>query len=161
VDQIQIIYRLHGVDIDDRHIEIIVRQMLRKVRIVDSGDSKFLIGDRIDRIHFKQVNRLLQAEGKKVAVAKPVLLGITMASLVTESVISAASFQETTRILAEAAISGQVDYLYGLKENVIIGKLIPAGTGIKSFREKYIGEDISRLEKQAKEEEHSNMAKGA
>ena len=162
VGQIQIIYRLHGVDIDDRHIEIIVRQMLRKVRILDAGDSKFLVGDRVDRIHFKQVNRLLQAEGKKVAVAKPVLLGITMASLATESVISAASFQETTRILAEAAISGQVDYLYGLKENVIIGKLIPAGTGIKSFREKYIGEDISRLERQAKAEENiSNVEIGA
>ena len=140
VDQVQEIYRLQGIDINDKHVEVIVRQMLRKVRIVEPGDSDFLIGDKVDRIHFKMVNALLQAEGKKVASAKPVLMGITQASLGTESFISAASFQETTRILAEAAISGQVDHLYGLKENVIVGKLIPAGTGIKSFREKYIGE---------------------
>jgi len=140
VDQVQEIYRLQGIDINDKHVEVIVRQMLRKVRIVEPGDSDFLIGDRVDRIHFKMVNALLQAEGKKVASAKPVLMGITQASLGTESFISAASFQETTRILAEAAISGQVDYLYGLKENVIVGKLIPAGTGIKSFREKFLGE---------------------
>ncbi len=138
VNQIQEIYRLQGININDRHIELIVRQMLRKVRIIDPGDTDFLIGDRVDRIHFKTVNAALQAEGKKVAVAKPVLMGITLASLGTESVFAAASFQETTRILAEAAISGQVDYLYGLKENVIIGKLIPAGTGITSFRKKYI-----------------------
>ena len=139
VNQIQQIYRLQGIDINDRHIELIVRQMLRKVRITDIGDTDFLIGDRVDRIHFKTVNGALQGEGKRVAAAKPVLMGITLASLGTESFLSAASFQETTRILAEAAISGQVDYLYGLKENVIIGKLIPAGTGIKSFRKKYIG----------------------
>ncbi|MBA3954015.1 DNA-directed RNA polymerase subunit beta' [Candidatus Dependentiae bacterium] len=138
VNQIQQIYRLQGVDINDRHIELIVRQMLRKMRIVEPGDTEFLIGDRVDRIHFRTVNAALQAEGKRVAVAKPVLMGITLSSLGTESFISAASFQETTRILAEAAISGQVDHLYGLKENVIIGKLIPAGTGIKTFRKKYI-----------------------
>ena len=95
----------------------------------------------------------MKAEGKKVAVAKPILMGITMASLGTESFLSAASFQETTRILAEAAVSGQVDHLYGLKENVIIGKLIPAGTGIAAFRNKYLGEDVSDLERRAKEEE--------
>lgn len=138
VAQIQIIYRLNSVDIDDRHIEIIVRQMMRKVRVTDPGDSDFLVGDRVDKMHFKAVNEVLHAEGKRPATAKPTLMGITMASLVTESFISAASFQETTRILAEAAIAGQVDHLYGLKENVSIGKLIPAGTGIKSFREKYI-----------------------
>lgn len=138
VNQIQQIYRLQGIDINDRHVELIVRQMLRKVRIVDPGDTDFLIGDRVDRIHFKTVNAALQAENKKVATAKPVLLGLTLASLGTESFISAASFQETTRILAEAAISGQVDHLYGLKENVIIGKLIPAGTGLKAFRKKYL-----------------------
>lgn len=153
VNQIQQIYRLHGININDRHIELIVRQMLRKVRIVESGDSDFLIGDKVDQIHFKMVNELLLAEGKKVAIAKPVLMGITMASLVTESLFSAASFQETTRILAEAACSGQVDNLYGLKENVIIGKIIPAGTGIQSFREKYIGKDITELERKAEEEE--------
>jgi len=152
VDQIQEIYRLQGVDINDKHIEIIVRQMLRKVRIVEPGDSDFLIGDRIDRIHFGMVNSLLQAEGKRVAIAKPVLMGITQASLGTESFISAASFQETTRILAEAAISGQVDHLYGLKENVIVGKLIPAGTGLKSFREKYLGDG-------SKEEEEEQQPK--
>ena len=140
VNQIQQIYRLQGIDINDRHIELIVRQMLRKVRIVEPGDTEFLIGDRVDRIHFKTVNTALQAEGKRVAVAKPVLMGITLASLGTESFISAASFQETTRILAEAAISGQVDHLYGLKENIIIGKLIPAGTGIKSFKKTYLEE---------------------
>lgn len=139
VDQIQEIYRRQGVSINDRHVELIVRQMLRKVRILEPGDTNFLVGDRVDKIHFQLVNAALKAEGKKMAKAKPVLTGITMASLGTESFISAASFQETTRILAEAAISGQVDYLYGLKENVIIGKLIPAGTGIKSFRQKFLG----------------------
>jgi len=153
VNQIQQIYRLHGIFINDRHIELIVRQMLRKVRITDSGESDFLIGDKVDHIHFKMVNSLLHAEGKRVAAAKPILMGITMASLVTESMFAAASFQETTRILAEAACSGQVDHLYGLKENVIVGKLIPAGTGITSFMEKYIGKDLSELEKKAMAEE--------
>lgn len=139
VNQIQEIYRLQGIDINDRHIELIGRQMMRKVRIIDPGDTNFLIGDRVDRIHFKTVNAALQAEGKRVATAKPILMGITLASLGTESFFSAASFQETTRILAEAAVMGNVDYLYGLKENVIIGKLIPAGTGIASFRKKYLG----------------------
>lgn len=153
VNQIQQIYRLHGVDINDRHIEIIVKQMMKKVRISDPGDSEFLIGDKVDHIKFKMVNSLLQSEGKKMAVGKAVLMGITMASLDTESVFSAASFQETTRILAEAACSGQVDYLYGLKENVIIGKLIPAGSGIKTFKDKYIGQDLSEFERQALLEE--------
>lgn len=138
VNQVQEIYRLQGVDIDDRHIELIAKQMLRKVRVVESGDSDFLIGDRVDKNHFALVNTALVAEGKQPAVAKPILMGITMASLGTESVFSAASFQETTRILAEASVAGQVDYLYGLKENIIIGKLIPAGTGIASFREHYL-----------------------
>lgn len=153
VGQIQEIYRLQGVDINDRHIELIVRQMIRKVRVVESGDSDFLIGDRVDKIHFKTVNEMLKAQGKRVAKARPILMGLTQASLLTESFISAASFQETTRILAEAAVSGQVDNLYGLKENVIVGKLIPAGTGIKSFREKYLGDNISDLERQARKEE--------
>jgi len=138
VDQVQEIYRLQGVDIDDRHIELIAKQMLRKVRVVESGDSDFLIGDRVDKNHFALVNAALVTEGKQPALAKPILMGITMASLGTESVFSAASFQETTRILAEASVAGQVDYLYGLKENIIIGKLIPAGTGIASFREHYL-----------------------
>lgn len=158
-NQIQEIYMLQGIDINDRHIELIVRQMLRKVRIVDPGDTDFLIGDRVDRIHFKAVNSLLQAEGKRVASAKPTLMGITLASLDTESFISGASFQETTKILAEAAIRGQTDYLYGLKENVIIGKLIPAGSGISSFRLKYLGENQSDLERQARTEEASVLVR--
>ncbi len=137
VNQVQEVYRRQGVDINDRHIELIVRQMSRKVRVIDPGDTDFLIGDRVDRIHFKAVNDALIQGGKRPAVAKQILQGITLASLGTESFISAASFQETTRILAEAAIFGQTDHLYGLKENVIIGKVIPAGTGIKSFKEKY------------------------
>lgn len=163
VDQIQQIYRLQGIDINDRHIELIVRQMLRKVRVVDAGDTDFLIGDRVDRVHFKMVNSLVKAEGKRVAAAKPILMGLTQASLGTESFISAASFQETTRILSEAAISASVDHLYGLKENVIVGKLIPAGTGLTSFRNKYLGDDVSDLERQAQREEmlerqeHRNM----
>lgn len=155
VGQIQEIYRLQGVDINDRHIELIVRQMLRKVRVVDSGDTDFLIGDRVDRIHFKTVNEVLRAEGKKPAVAKPTLMGITLASLDSESFISAASFQETTKILSEAAIAGRVDHLYGLKENIIIGKLIPAGTGIPSFRKKFLGDDRSEFEREAALEEET------
>lgn len=153
VEQIQQIYRLQGIDLNDKHIELIARQMLRKVRVIDPGDTDFLIGDRVDRIHFQAVNSVLRAQGKKAALAKPILMGITQASLGTESFISAASFQETTRILAEAAISGQVDNLYGLKENVIVGKLIPAGTGIKSFKDKYLGVDSSDLDRQARDEE--------
>ena len=140
VEQIQEIYRRQGVNINDRHIELIVRQMVRKVRVLEPGDTDFLIGDRVDKIHFQEINAALIAEGKRPAKGKPVLMGITMASLGTESYFSAASFQETTRILAEAAVSGQIDYLYGLKENIIIGKLIPAGTGIKQFRQKYLGD---------------------
>ncbi len=153
VDHIQEIYRLQGIDINDRHIELIVRQMMRKVRVSEQGDTDFLVGDRVDKVHFMMVNSLLQKEGKKPAVGKPVLMGITTASLDTESFFSAASFQETTRILAEAAIAGQVDHLYGLKENVIVGKLIPAGTGITSYKQKYLGEDVSDLERKAREQE--------
>jgi DNA-directed RNA polymerase subunit beta' len=144
IDQVQEIYRIQGVDIDDRHIELIVKQMLRKVRIVETGDSDFLIGDRVDKNHLALVNAALVAEGKKPAIVKPVLMGITMASLGTESMFSAASFQETTRILAEASMLGQVDYLYGLKENIIIGKLIPAGTGIEAFRNKHLQEALAQ-----------------
>lgn len=157
VDQIQEIYRLQGIDINDRHIELIARQMLRKVRVIDPGDTDFLVGDRVDRIHFKIVNSLMQAERKKVAVAKPILMGITQASLGTESFISAASFQETTRILSEAAVSGQVDCLNGLKENVIVGKLIPTGTGVSSYRHKYLGDGLTTWERQAQEEERNNQ----
>lgn len=153
VREIQEIYTFQGVDINDKHIEVIVRQMLRKVRVVDPGETKFIAGDRVDRFHLQSVNKLYLAEGKKPATAKPILMGITKASLGTESFISAASFQETTRVLTEAALVGQVDNLYGLKENVVIGKLIPAGTGVSSFKNKYIGEEISDLERKAREEE--------
>jgi len=153
VDHIQEIYRLQDVDINDRHIELIVRQMLRKVRVVEGGESDFLIGDRVDYIHFQTVNSALRAQGKRPAVAKSMLMGITQASLGTESFISAASFQETTRILTEAAMCGQIDHLFGLKENVIVGKLIPAGTGVKSFRKRYLGDDLSDLERQAQDGE--------
>jgi DNA-directed RNA polymerase subunit beta' len=153
VREVQEIYSLQGVDINDKHIEIIVRQMLKKVRIVDSGDTNFVIGDRVDKIHLKTVNHLTAKDGRRVAIAKPILMGITKASLGTESFISAASFQETTRVLTEAALVGQVDYLYGLKENIVIGKLIPAGTGIASFKKKHLGEEISVFEKKAREEE--------
>lgn len=153
VNQIQEIYRLQGIDISDKHIELVVRQMIRKVRIVDAGDADFLIGDKVDRMHFMSVNSVLRSEGKRVAVAKPVLMGLTQASLSTESWISAASFQETTRILTEAAISGKADNLRGLKERVTVGKLISAGTGIASFRKKYLGSSKSELENQAHEQE--------
>lgn len=142
VNQIQEIYNLQGVDIDDRHVEVIVKQMMRKVRVAEPGDSDFLIGDLVDKVHFKEVNAALRAESKKAAIARPVLMGITMASLGTESIFSAASFQETTRILAEASVYGLVDNLYGLKENIIVGKLIPAGTGVPSFKNEHLGPDV-------------------
>ena len=157
VKEIQEIYTLQGVTIHDKHIELIVRQMLRKVSIIDSGDTSFVVGERVDRVLLQSVNKLMAKEGKKIATTKPLLMGITKASLGTDSFISAASFQETTRILTRAAILGQVDNLYGLKENVIIGKLIPAGTGISSFRLKHIGEEVSELEEQARTEEQMEV----
>lgn len=153
VREIQEIYALQGVDINDKHIELIVRQMLRKVRIIEPGDTKFVAGDRVDKFQLQAVNRLIAKEGKRPAVAKPMLMGIIKASLGSESFISAASFQETTRVLTEASLVGQIDYLYGLKENVVIGKLIPAGSGVPSFKLKYIGEEISEFERKAREEE--------
>ncbi len=129
VNEIQEVYRLQGVFINDKHIEVIVRQMLQKVEIDDQGDSDFLHGEQIDRIEFDEANERLKQDGKKLATSSPVLLGITKASLQTRSFISAASFQETTRVLTEAAVNGKVDTLEGLKENVIVGRLIPAGTG--------------------------------
>ncbi len=132
--EVQRVYRLQGVDINDKHIEIMVRQMLKKVRIEDSGATTLLSGSMVDSYEFEQVNAKAIAEGLEPATAKPVLLGITKASLVTDSFLSAASFQETTRVLTDAAIKGKVDNLLGLKENVIIGKLIPAGTGLNRYR---------------------------
>jgi DNA-directed RNA polymerase subunit beta' len=125
---------LQGVEINDKHIEIIVRQMLRKVRITDAGDTDFLWGEQVEKQAFQEVNAKASAEGKRAAEASPALLGITKAALETESFISAASFQDTTRVLTEAATLGRVDTLYGFKENVIMGHLIPGGTGFPMFR---------------------------
>jgi DNA-directed RNA polymerase subunit beta' len=134
VDEVQEVYRLQGVKINDKHIETIVRQMLRKVRVKDVGDTDFLVGEQVDRVIFQDVNDRIAAEGKQAAVIDPLLLGITKASLSTESFISAASFQETTKVLTEAAIWGKTDMLRGLKENVIMGRLIPAGTGLARYK---------------------------
>ena len=132
--EVQRVYRLQGVEINDKHIEVIVRQMLQKVRIETNGDSDMLPGTLVDTLDFEDVNEALSAAGKEPAEGKQVLLGITKASLATNSFLSAASFQETTKVLTEAAIKGKVDPLIGMKENVIIGKLIPAGTGMKQYR---------------------------
>ncbi|VAW73337.1 DNA-directed RNA polymerase beta' subunit, partial [hydrothermal vent metagenome] len=130
VKEIQDVYRLQGVGINDKHIEVIIRQMLRKVEISDAGDSNFLRGEQVDKARVLDSNELLTKEGKQEAKWNPMLLGITKASLATESFVSAASFQETTRVLTEAAVRGSRDDLRGLKENVIVGRLIPAGTGM-------------------------------
>ena len=134
VDEVQEVYRLQGVKINDKHIEVIVRQMLRRVRIKDVGDSDFLVGEQVERHVFEEENERVRAAGKKPAVAESLLLGITKASLSTDSFISAASFQETTKVLTQASIEGKYDYLRGLKENVIMGRLIPAGTGFPGYR---------------------------
>ncbi len=133
VNEVQEVYRLQGVTINDKHIEIIVRQMLRRVRIEEVGDTEFVVGELVDKFVFQEENERVIGQGKRPATAKPILLGITKASLSTDSFISAASFQETTRVLTEAAISGKTDDLRGLKENVIVGRLIPAGTGLNNY----------------------------
>ncbi|MCU0699668.1 MAG: DNA-directed RNA polymerase subunit beta' [Myxococcaceae bacterium] len=134
VDEIQEVYRLQGVKINDKHIEVIVRQMLRRVRVTDVGDTEFLVDEQVEKWVFEEENEKALNNGKRPAVGEPLLLGITKASLSTESFISASSFQETTKVLTEAAISGKVDYLRGLKENVIMGRLIPAGTGLPNYK---------------------------
>ena len=134
VNEIQEVYRLQGVTINDKHIEVIARQMMRWVKIEDVGTTEFLIDEQVDRIRFLEENERVMAEGGRPATGRPMLLGITKASLSTESFISAASFQETTRVLTEASISGKVDHLRGLKENVTMGRLIPAGTGFAYYR---------------------------
>jgi DNA-directed RNA polymerase subunit beta' len=135
VDEVQRVYRDQGVSIHDKHIEVIVRQMLRRVTVSEPGDSAFLPGEKVDARRYAEENRRLVEEGKRPAEGRPELMGITKASLATDSWLSAASFQETTRVLTEAAIEGRSDGLEGLKENVIIGKLIPAGTGMMRYRE--------------------------
>ena len=134
IREVQKVYRLQGVEINDKHIELIVRQMLKKIRIESAGDSEYLPGTTVDVLDFNETNERLEEEGKEQAVGTPIMLGITKASLATNSFLSAASFQETTKVLTEAAINGKVDPLIGLKENVIIGKLIPAGTGLRRYR---------------------------
>jgi len=138
VNQVQEVYRLQGVSINDKHIEVVARQMLRKIRVEDPGDTIFLPGAQVGKFSFMDENQRVLAEGGQPAIGKPVLLGITKASLSTDSFISGASFQETTRVLTEAAINGRVDDLRGLKENVIVGRLIPAGTGYIDYRETFV-----------------------
>ncbi|MEF2764192.1 MAG: DNA-directed RNA polymerase subunit beta', partial [Mediterraneibacter sp.] len=140
--EVQRVYRLQGVDINDKHIEVIVRQMLKKVRVEERGDSDFLPGTMVDVLEFEDVNKQLEADGLTPATGEQIMLGITKASLATDSFLSAASFQETTKVLTEAAINGKVDHLVGLKENVIIGKHIPAGTGMKKYRDVRLNTDI-------------------
>jgi DNA-directed RNA polymerase subunit beta' len=135
VEQVQKVYREQGVSIHDKHIELIVRQMTRRVIVLEPNDSEFLPGERVDQKVFADANKLLVEEGKKPAEGRVELMGITKASLATDSWLSAASFQETTRVLTEAAIDSRSDSLLGLKENIIIGKLIPAGTGMNTYRD--------------------------
>ena len=142
IREVQRVYRLQGVDISDKHVEVIVRQMLKKVRIENAGDTEYLPGTLVDVLDFEDMNAELTAEGKEPAEGKQVMLGITKAALATNSFLSAASFQETTKVLTEAAIKGKVDPLIGLKENVIIGKLIPAGTGMKRYRNVLLDSDM-------------------
>ncbi|MBI5212638.1 MAG: DNA-directed RNA polymerase subunit beta' [Nitrospirae bacterium] len=146
VDEVQKVYRLQGVAINDKHIEVIVRQMMRKIRIEEPGDTTFLIGDEIDRMVFTEENERVKADKGKAARGRPLLLGITKASLATESWVSAASFQETTRVLTEAALSGAVDDLKGLKENVIMGRHIPAGSGMPVYRDTFIKGDFYSMQ---------------
>ena len=133
--EVQMVYRMQGVEISDKHLEIIVRQMLKKCKIEDAGDTTMLPGELVDIFQFDKENEQMLREGKEPATASRVLLGITKASLSTNSFLSAASFQETTRVLTEAAIKGKVDPLLGLKEKIMIGKLIPAGTGMKRYKD--------------------------
>ena len=133
VDEVQEVYRLQGVKINDKHIEVIVRQMLRRVKIKDAGDTNLLIGEQVERYLFDEENDRIISSSGQPAVAEPLLQGITKASLSTESFISAASFQETTKVLTGAAVEGKIDYLRGLKENVIMGRLVPAGSGFKRY----------------------------
>jgi DNA-directed RNA polymerase subunit beta' len=145
VNEVQQVYRLQGVGINDKHIEVIVRQMLQKVEIMEPGETTFLNGEQVDREEFDMVNAKTIAEGFKPATAIPVLQGITKASLQTRSFISAASFQETTRVLTEASVAGKVDTLAGLKENVIVGRLIPAGTGAQMMKMRKIAQGRDKV----------------
>jgi DNA-directed RNA polymerase subunit beta' len=149
IDEVQDVYRLQGVKINDKHIEVIVRQMLRRVQITNVGDSKYISGEQVERSELLDTNDRLRSEGKMPAIHADVLLGITKASLSTDSFISAASFQETTRVLTEAAIMGKRDDLRGLKENVIVGRLIPAGTGMAFHAARKVKEEMDESERRA------------
>ena len=151
IQEVQRVYRLQGVEINDKHIEVIVRQMLKKIRIEESGETEFLPGTNVDRLEFEDVNEALEAEGKEPATGEQIIMGITKASLATNSFLSAASFQETTKVLTEAAIKGKVDPLSGLKENVLLGKLIPAGTGMKRYQNVELDSN-ERVRKEIEEE---------
>ncbi|MEO6326510.1 MAG: DNA-directed RNA polymerase subunit beta', partial [Thermoanaerobaculia bacterium] len=151
-DKIQEVYRSQGVGINDKHIEVIVRQMMRSVRIEEVGDTEFLVDEQVDRFRFNEENERIVNAGGKAAQGRPLLLGITKASLSTDSFVSAASFQETTRVLTEASIAGRIDLLRGLKENVIVGRLIPAGTGMDFYRNVVIErEEIPPVPEEAEE----------
>ena len=155
IQEVQRVYRLQGVEINDKHVEVIVRQMLKKIRVEESGDGDVLPGVSMDVLDFNDMNEALIAEGKRPAEGKQVMLGITKASLATDSFLSAASFQETTKVLTEAAINGKVDHLIGLKENVIIGKLIPAGTGMKRYRSVKLNTDAHMIEEPTEAEDEN------
>ena len=146
--EIQKVYRSQGVDISDKHVEIIAKRMISKIKIINSGDSLFLPGTMVNISEFTEINKQLILDGKRPSTGRPVLLGITKASLETDSFLSAASFQETTRILTDAAIHGKVDHLNGLKENVIIGKLIPAGTGARKYQKPEYTLDVPLVEEE-------------
>ncbi|HET8668306.1 MAG TPA: DNA-directed RNA polymerase subunit beta', partial [Terriglobales bacterium] len=152
VNEIQEVYRLQGVNISDKHIEVIVRQMMRWVKVEDVGDTSFLLEQQIDRFRFREENERVIQQGGRPATGRPLLLGITKASLSTESFISAASFQETTRVLTEASIQGAVDHLRGLKENVIVGRLIPAGTGMEYYRNVRLSQEMEDQAQKIQEE---------
>jgi DNA-directed RNA polymerase subunit beta' len=152
VNEIQEVYRLQGVNISDKHIEVIVRQMMRWVKIEDVGDTSFLLEQQVDKFKFREENDRVMAQGGRPATGRPLLLGITKASLSTESFISAASFQETTRVLTEASIQGMVDHLRGLKENVIVGRLIPAGTGMEHYRNVRLSQEMEDAANRIQEE---------
>ena len=160
IQEVQRVYRLQGVEINDKHVEMIVRQMLKKIRIEESGDSDVLPGVSMDVLDFNEMNEALIAEGKQPAEGKQVMLGITKASLATDSFLSAASFQETTKVLTEAAINGKVDHLIGLKETVIIGKLIPAGTGMKRYRSVKLNTDVEPQDEIALEDDDEILLSG-
>ncbi len=159
-DEVQDVYRLQGVKINDKHIEVIVRQMLKYVEILEPGDSEFLEGQTVERFDVEDRNNALLDDGKAPCSWKPVLLGITKASLSTKSWLSAASFQHTTHVLTEAAVSGKADHLVGLKENVILGRLIPAGTGLKAIRSTRVADEPT-LERQEELQQPAAASKRA